>query len=223
MDGNVKRILARLLASNKTSIQDNKRLWIISSQLVPKHSSRNFNQTLMDLGSIVCTIKNPNCSFCPLQNYCLAYLKYDPINFPRKDMKKTIAIQEIGIGLVFNNNGQLLIDQRLENSRMGGMWEFPGGKKESDESIEKTIAREIKEELGIEVNVEERFLSFVHSYSHKKLHFIVHLCNWKSGEPKPLASQKLLWVNPSRLLDFPFPAANTKIISALHKHLRIEK
>ncbi len=138
-------------------------------------------------------------------------------------MKRTIPIQEIGIGLVFNKNGELLIDQRLSGSTMGGMWEFPGGKKESDEAIEKTIQREIKEELGIHIQVLEKLLSFEHSYSHKKLHFIVHICKLKSGKPKPLASQKLLWVSPERLFDFPFPAANTKIISALHKYLAIEK
>ena len=138
-------------------------------------------------------------------------------------MKKIIPIQEIGIGLVFNKNGELLIDQRRSSSTMGGMWEFPGGKKEPDESIEQTIQREIKEELGIHIQVLEKLLSFEHLYNHKKLYFIVHICKLKAGKPKPIASQKLLWVDPKRLFDFPFPAANTKIISALYKHLAIEK
>tara|TARA_B100000902_G_C26707125_1_gene620077 strand:- start:177 stop:602 length:426 start_codon:yes stop_codon:yes gene_type:complete len=136
-------------------------------------------------------------------------------------MTKIKPLQEIGIGLVFNESGELLIDQRLESSSMGGMWEFPGGKKNSEESIEKTIERELKEELGIFVRVGEKLLSFEHSYTHKKLCFTVHFCELISGEPKPLASQKLLWVSPEKLLDFPFPAANTKIISELHKHLCI--
>ena len=105
---------------------------------------------------------------------------------------------------------------------MGGMWEFPGGKKKSDESIEITIERELQEELGIVVKVGAKLLSFEHSYTHKKLYFTVHICEWISGEPKPLASQKLLWVSPEKLFDFPFPAANKKIISELHKHLCIE-
>ena len=136
-------------------------------------------------------------------------------------MSKITPIQEVGIGIVFNRDGKLLIDQRLESSSMGGMWEFPGGKKNSDESIEKTIERELKEELGIVVKVGEKLLSFEHSYTHKKLHFTVHICEWISGEPKTLASQKLLWVSPEKLVDFPFPAANKKIISELHKHLCI--
>ena len=136
-------------------------------------------------------------------------------------MNKINPLQEVGIGLVFNKNGELLIDQRLESSRMGGMWEFPGGKKKPDESIEQAIERELNEELGIVVQAGAKLLSFEHAYSHKKLYFTVHICEWISGEPKPLASQKLLWVSPEKLFNFPFPAANTKIISELHKHLCI--
>ena len=137
-------------------------------------------------------------------------------------MKKAIPFQEIGIALIFNKDGELLIDQRLEGGNMGGMWEFPGGKKESHESIEKTIKREITEEIGIDIKVGEKLISFEHSYSHKKLYFTVHLCEFCSGKPRPLASQKLLWISPSRLFEFPFPAANSKIIFALLKHLGIE-
>ena len=221
LDGNVKRILSRLLAIERKSIKDERKLWEFSSLLIERLSPRDFNQALMDLGAIICTPKKPSCSSCPLQNFCVAFTKYDPEDFPKKEMTKIKPLQEIGIGLVFNQKGELLIDQRLESSSMGGMWEFPGGKKIPNESIEKTIERELKEELGIVVNVGEKLLSFEHAYTHKKLHFTVHICAWISGQPKPLASQKLLWVSPDRLFDFPFPAANTKIISELHKHLCI--
>ena len=219
LDGNVKRIFSRLLAIDRKTIKDDKKLWEVSSFLISRLSPRNFNQALMDLGTMICTPKKPSCSFCPLQNFCVAYTKYDPCDFPKKLMTKIKPFQEIGIGLVFNKNGELLIDQRLESSSMGGMWEFPGGKRKSNESIEKTIERELKEELGIIVKVGENLLSFEHSYTHKKLFFSVHFCELISGEPKPLASQKFLWVSTDKLVDFPFPAANSKIISELHKHL----
>ena len=219
LDGNVKRIFSRLFAVKKSSINDEKKLWRYSNCLISNPSPRDFNQALMDLGTIICTPKKPNCFSCPLQNYCVAYTKYDPSEFPRKEMTKEKPFQEIGIGLVFNKKGELLIDQRLESSSMGGMWEFPGGKKNSDELIEKTIERELKEELGILVKVGTKLLSFEHTYTHKKLYFTVHICELISGEPKPLASQKLLWVFPDKLSNFPFPAANTKIISELFKYL----
>ncbi len=221
LDGNVKRVLSRLIANEKTSGKDEKRLWGLSSLLLLTVSPRDINQALMDFGSQVCTPKKPRCSSCPLQNFCIAYIKYDPVNFPKKDMKQSNPVEKIGLGLVFNKSGELLIDQRLESSSMGGMWEFPGGKKNSNESIEDTIEREIKEELGICVKAVEKLLCFDHSYSHKKLSFTVYICQLISGVPKPLTSQKLLWVSPEKLCDFPFPAANTKIISALNKHLGI--
>ena len=219
LDGNVKRILSRLIANNNTYIKDKKTFWNLSSELVPTYNPRDFNQALMDLGSTVCTVKSPQCVVCPINDFCLAYLKYDPIDFPKKVMKKVIPLEEIGIGLIFNEDRELLIDQRHESSSMGGFWEFPGGKREIGESIEKTIEREIREELSIEIQIGEKLISFDHMYSHKKLRFFVYICDLKSGEPKPLASQKFLWVPPSRLFDFPFPAANTKIISELQKHL----
>ena len=222
LDGNAKRIFSRLIATENKSVEDEKNLWNLSSLLVSKLSPRDFNQALMDLGAIICTPKKPSCTICPLKKICVAHTNYDPVDFPRKKMTKIKPLQEIGIGLVFNKNGELLIDQRLETSSMGGMWEFPGGKKKPNESIEKAIERELKEELDIFVRVGKKLLSFEHSYTHKKLCFTVHICHWISGEPKPLASQKLLWVSPNKLFDFPFPAANTKIISELHKHLSIE-
>ena len=221
LDGNVKRIFSRLLATERTPSKEKKRFWEFSSLLIANLSPRDINQALMDLGALICTPKKPRCSSCPLQNFCVAYAKYDPLDFPKKEMTRINPLQEVGIGIVFNENGELLIDQRLESSNMGGMWEFPGGKKTFDESIEETIEREIREEVGIVVKTGAKLLSFEHSYSHKKIHFTVHLCEWKSGEPKPLASQKLLWVAPEKLVDFPFPAANSKIISELYKHLDI--
>ena len=221
LDGNVKRIFSRLLASEGKSNKKEQKLWEFSSSLISTISPRNFNQALMDLGANICTPKKPNCSMCPIQKFCVAYTKYDPDDFPTKAMTKIKSFQEIGIGLVFNKNGELLIDQRLESSSMGGMWEFPGGKKNPEESIEKTIERELLEELGIVVKVGKKLLSFEHAYTHKKFYFTVHICDWISGEPKPLASQKLLWVSPEKLCNYPFPAANTKIISELHKHLCI--
>mgnify|MGYP001165010823 CR=1 FL=1 len=222
LDGNVKRIFARLLATDKPPNKDQKRLWAFSSLLLSIDYPRDFNQALMDFGSMVCTPRKPSCLSCPLQNSCIGYVKYDPMNFPKKEIKTINHHEEIGIGLIFNTEGALLIDQRLENTSMGGMWEFPGGKKQINESIEETIEREIKEELGIIVQTGIKLLSFEHTYSHKKLYFTVHFCAWKSGKPKPLASQKVLWVSPEQLFDYPFPSANSKIIFALHKHLGIK-
>ncbi len=221
LDGNVKRILSRLIAFKSNSSKAENQLWELSQNLIHQKFPRNFNQALMDLGSIICTPRKPNCLSCPLKKFCLAYSLYDPEDFPIKKLKSNSPSNVIGIGVVFNDQKQVLIDQRLKNSSMGGMWEFPGGKKEIGENIETTIAREIQEELGIEVKVEDKLLSFDHLYSHKKLHFEVHICKWISGTPFPLASQQCRWVYPKEFSNYPFPAANTTIIKALNKYLQL--
>ncbi len=223
LDGNVKRLLARLFASSKPPKRDLFRLWLISEQLLSPLKPRKFNQALMDLGAMVCTPFNPRCDICPWQEYCSAYALGKQKEFPVKEPAKPLPFEVIGIGVVLNHHHQILIDQRLEQGLLGGMWEFPGGKKEVDESIEQTIARELKEELSIEVEVGEKLIDFEHAYSHKKLRFIVHICKWLRGKPQPLASQKVEWVSPESLENYPFPAANTKIISSLKKYLNTDK
>ena len=131
------------------------------------------------------------------------------------DASKPLPFQVIGVGVVINAAGEVLIDQRLEEGLLGGMWEFPGGKQEQGETIETCIARELKEELGIAVTVGDELITVDHAYSHKKLRFVVHLCTWVSGEPQPLASQQVRWVRPDDLGNYAFPAANARIIEAL--------
>ena len=131
------------------------------------------------------------------------------------DASKPVPFQVIGVGVVFNAKGEVLIDQRLEEGLLGGMWEFPGGKQEPDETIEACIARELREELGIDVVVEDHLINVDHAYSHKKLRFVVHLCTWLSGDPQPLASQQVRWVQAQSLGNYAFPAANARIIEAL--------
>tara|TARA_Y100001968_G_scaffold93839_1_gene84312 strand:- start:114 stop:1316 length:1203 start_codon:yes stop_codon:yes gene_type:complete len=223
LDGNVKRIFARLLASKRPPIKDELRLWKLSEYLLDKNCPRKFNQALMDLGANICTPNNPNCVICPIQKHCIAYALYDPEDFPVKVLKKPVPKLIVGIGVVMNSSGEVLIAQRLDNQSMGGMWEFPGGKKEKDELIETTIKREINEEIGIAVDVEEKLVSFDHAYTHKKFHFVVHICQFVSGEPTPIQSQQLKWVMPKQLIDYPFPAANSYIISKLNDYLLLHK
>ncbi|MEO1003220.1 MAG: 8-oxo-dGTP diphosphatase MutT [Cyanobacteria bacterium J06638_7] len=215
LDGNVKRVLARLIASPRPPLRELPRFWRLSESLLDPGRPREFNQALMDLGATVCTPRNPHCGGCPWQGHCAAYAAGNPARFPVKDVPRPLPFQVIGVGVVLNGAGEVLIDQRLNEGLLGGLWEFPGGKQEPHEPIVATIARELREELAIEVEVGEELTSLEHTYSHRKLRFVVHLCRWLSGEPQALASQQVRWVRPGQLADFPFPAANSRIIAAL--------
>jgi len=222
LDGNVKRVLTRLIASPRPPARDLAALWQLSEQLLDQDRPRAFNQALMDLGATLCTPRKPRCPECPWQGTCAAYAAGDPARYPVKDAPRELPFQVIGVGVVFNDPGQVLIDQRLNEGLLGGLWEFPGGKQEPNEAIEITIARELREELAIEAEVGEQLIVVDHAYSHKRLRFVVHLCRWISGDPQPLASQQVRWVAPAELDTYPFPAANARIIAALRDRLQVE-
>jgi len=217
LDGNVRRVLARLRAHPRPPMRDQQLFWSWSGALIQAdpRRARDFNQGLMDLGATVCTPRSPNCLDCPWQMQCAAYAAGEVEHYPVKDVSRAVPFQVIGVGVVINPAGEVLIDQRLDEGLLGGLWEFPGGKQEPEESIKDTIVRELREELAIEVAVGDELITLDHAYSHKKLRFVVHLCQWLSGEPQPLASQQVRWVHPQSLGEFPFPAANARIIAAL--------
>jgi A/G-specific adenine glycosylase len=222
LDGNVQRLLARLSACPRPPTRQLARFWRLSESLLDPRRPRAFNQALMDLGSGVCTPRSPDCGHCPWLGSCAAYAAGDPARFPVKDAARPVPFQVIGVGVVLDAAGRVLIDQRLPEGLLGGLWEFPGGKQEPGEAIEATIVRELREELAIEAEVGEELISIEHAYSHKRLRFVVHLCRWYGGEPQPLASQQVRWVAPQALADYPFPAANARIIAALLQRLGLE-
>lgn len=219
LDGNAARVLARLIAAPRPPKRELAGFWRLSELLLDRQRPRVFNQALMDLGATVCTPRSPDCGRCPWRNPCAAYAAGDPARYPVKDAPRPLPFQVIGVGVVLDGRGRVLIDQRLPEGLLGGLWEFPGGKQEPGEAIEATIARELREELAIEAEVGEELITLEHSYSHKRLRFVVHLCRWLAGDPQPLASQQVRWVEPEGLAAFPFPAANARIITALRERL----
>jgi A/G-specific adenine glycosylase len=219
LDGNVRRVLARVHTRERPPSRDQQLYWRWSEVILDPSRPRDFIQALMDLVATVCRPRLPDCDACPWRESCAAYAFGDPCSWPVVEERKPLPHQVIGIGVVINAIGEVLIDQRLEEGLLGGMWEFPGGKQEPGEAIETCIARELMEELGIVVSVGEFLITLDHAYSQKKLQFVVHLCRLCSGEPKPLASQQVRWVRLEQLKDYPFPTANTKIITALTQRL----
>lgn len=123
----------------------------------------------------------------------------------------------IGVAVIWNEQRQILIDRRRPEGAMGGLWEFPGGKIEPGETIEKCIQREIWEELGIEIAVEEHLITINHTYTELQVTLVVHHCSHLGGIPQAIECAEIRWVEISELDNFTFPAANRQIISALRE------
>jgi 8-oxo-dGTP diphosphatase len=121
---------------------------------------------------------------------------------------------DVAAGLVFRD-GKLLIAQRHTEAHLGGLWEFPGGKRETGETYESCLARELREELGIEVEVGALVESLTHEYPEKLVHLQFYHCRWKEHEPQALGCRAFKWVQPHELSLYAFPAADERLLTQL--------
>ena len=121
---------------------------------------------------------------------------------------------EVSAGLIFRV-GKLLITQRHADAHLGGLWEFPGGKRETGESFEQCLARELREELGVDVTVGELFESVTHAYPEKTVALRFFLCRLERGEPQPLGCAAVKWVNLGELDAHEFPAADASLLEKI--------
>lgn len=133
------------------------------------------------------------------------------------ESNSSIPHKIIGVAVIWNHEKQILIDRRLPQGAMGGLWEFPGGKIEVGETIEECIKREIAEELGIEIAVGEHLITIDHTYSHLRVTLTVHHCGYLQGVPQAIECDEIRWVSLDELDEFTFPEANGEIIAALRK------
>jgi 8-oxo-dGTP diphosphatase len=118
-------------------------------------------------------------------------------------------------------DGRVLLAQRPEGRPMAGLWEFPGGKVEPGETPEAALVRELHEELGIDTWTSCLApLSFA-SHSYETFHLLMPLfaCRRWQGTPVPREGQRLAWVAPARLRDYPMPAADLPLIPVLRDWL----
>ena len=215
LDGNVKRVLARLMGLDIPPKQALKQLWDWSDRLLDPERPRDFNQALMDLGATVCTPRNPKCDRCPWQNECEAYRQGQQARIPMREVKAPLPHKRIGVAVIWGEGDRILIDRRRQEGLLGGLWEFPGGKLEAGETAVDCVRREIKEELDLDVEVGPWLLDVDHAYTHFRVTLHVYHCRYLGGTPKPLECDEIRWVELSALADFPFPKANSRIIAAL--------
>lgn len=117
--------------------------------------------------------------------------------------------------VITDPSGRILIAKRPANAHQGGLWEFPGGKVEPEEAVETALKRELAEELDIEIEQFEPFITVSHDYSDKSVFLDVWKVTAFRGQPCGLEGQEVCWVSQDDINGYDFPEANREILEAL--------
>lgn len=216
LDGNVARVLCRIFAIRRDPRETQARdeLWSLAGSLLPKGQAGKFNEALMELGATICTPHAPKCEICPIAAHCEARRRGIQEQLPVKRARKLTPHYEV-TAAVIRRNGRVLIAQRPHDGMLGGLWEFPGGKRETGESLEECLRREIREELRLEIEVGEPVAVVNHAYTHFRITLHAFECRVRSGMARAIGVADFKWVRMSELDRYAFASTDRRIIQAL--------
>ena len=225
LDGNVKRVLARLCdidqPINAPAVL--RRLWELAREIVeaaPVGAAGDCNEALMELGATLCTPQSPRCLLCPLMDACQAAAHGTQAARPVMPPRKQTPHYDVAAGVIWADEpyrSRLLLAQRPPDGMLGGLWEFPGGKLEaSDADLPACLRREIDEELGIVIEVGDLLTTVKHAYTHFRITLHTFHARHVAGAPQTIGCQDWRWVEIDELADFPLPVTDQKIVAALN-------
>jgi A/G-specific adenine glycosylase len=212
LDGNLRRVLSRLidLELDPRSAPGEVKLLEAGNSFLPEGDSAAFNQAMMDLGSLICRPVDPSCAECPVAGFCTARRRGTQAQRPLKRVRAPIP-HHLVTAAVLRRNGKVLIGRRPQGVLLGGLWEFPGGKSDEEESLEACVRREIKEELGIEVEPQTQIGVYDHAYTHFRVTVVAFECEVIRGRPQAMEHDEILWVEVGRLEDYPMGKVDRSI------------
>ena len=216
VDGNVKRVLARLFLIEAPINQSaSTKIFQEKADLLLDHNAPGiFNQAMMELGATVCRPQSPTCIVCPVNTICRAFQTVRQEEFPVRQKPKPLPEYHIVAGIVHKDD-QVLITQRKLEGLLGGLWEFPGGKIQVKETAEQACVRAIREETNLLVESTKYLTRVKHAYTHFKIVMDVFHCHYRSGEVVLNEAIDYRWITIDQIDQFPFPRSNHKFIPLL--------
>ncbi|MDY6904492.1 MAG: A/G-specific adenine glycosylase [Thermodesulfobacteriota bacterium] len=220
VDGNVKRVLARLfLMENPVNRSGSHKMFAAKAQTLLDHTDAGaFNQAMMELGALVCKPGTPLCHACPVSRFCQAFQQNTTGEYPKRLAAAKTPQRHLAVGVI-QKKDKLLLVQRPPTGLLAGLWEFPGGRLKQKERAEKGCQRTIQESVGLTVDVGERLTRVKHAYTHFKITMDVYVCDYISGRVRRNGPADHKWIRPGALSGYPLHKAVHKSLPALYDFL----
>jgi A/G-specific adenine glycosylase len=219
LDGNVKRVLARVfdLQVPVNNFEGEERCWSLAEQLMPREEPGDYNQAMMELGATLCSKHTPRCNECPVNDLCRSNALGNQDQRPVMQPKPQIPTYAV-VAAVFFKNDLVMIARRPSKGLLGGLWEYPGGKVEAGETLPQALEREIHEELGVSIQVGTALGEYHHAYTHFKVHLTAFSAELNGSEPQALEASEIRWVPISELRQYPMGKIDRSISNNLEGH-----
>jgi A/G-specific adenine glycosylase len=219
LEANTERLYARLVAyRGDPATSDGKRtLWAVAESLVPQKGAGEFNQALMELGSLICTPREPRCDACPVADLCAAHVRNlsDKIP-PPKRRQEYESVHEAAV--VVRKNGKLLLRQCGERERWAGLWDFPRVPvvRHNGETVESVIAREVAERFGASIEPQEHLATIKHGVTRFRITLDCYAAKLHRQRTAQNGSNGLRWVLLEQLHQFPLSTTGRKIAKLIN-------
>jgi len=216
VDGNVKRVLARLFLVDApvNQARSHKVFRTLAGQLLDERNSGNHNQAMMELGALVCTPRAPDCTHCPIHRYCQALQKGVIRLYPQRDQRQALPTRRMVAGVVFKQ-GKILLVQRPAQGLLGGLWEFPGAALPDGVDPDRACAEQLKSTVNLDVTVDRHLDVICQVYTHFKLQMSVCLCQWQAGRVRLNEYVSFKWLSFSQIADLPLHGAMQKALALI--------
>jgi A/G-specific adenine glycosylase len=216
VDGNVARVLARLLGIREDIKKPEivKRLWAEAEVIAHGPRPGDLNQALMELGALICTPAEPGCGHCPLNRYCDAHAQGDAAVLPIKQ-KKAKAKRIVATAGWLVRRGKVLAVRRPPEGLLGGLWELPGGDLEGREEPADGWARNLRERVGLKVTRTEYVGSIDHVFTHRRLELHLFRSDPPTGRTRLDGFDAHRWLAPRALAELPLSSLMRKALAAL--------
>jgi A/G-specific adenine glycosylase len=216
VDGNVARVLARLLGIREDIKKPEvvKRLWAEAEGLARGTRPGDLNQALMELGALICTPAEPDCGRCPLRKHCDAHAQGDAAALPVKQ-KKPKAKRVSAVAGWLLRRGKVLAVRRPPEGLLGGLWELPGGDLERREEPAAGWIRNLRERVGLTVERAEYVGSIEHVFTHRRLELHLFRGAPPTGRTRLDGFDAHRWLAPRALAELPLSSLTRKALVAL--------